>query len=614
MTNHHLQIEMKYFLKISLTAIASSALLSGCGGDDAPAIPNTPSLNASRISGDIGQGYDSITRSIKPTYCIRPPQGEEWKEVGSSSATLSMSLESDRTKIARSIGVDVEASYSVVSASASFYRETETDDFSAAYIFGGAISFKERQVGPDYIVNPQLAGFDPVDWREYCGDSFVQKVARGASLYSAMKFRFKSRDEKQSFEAKMKASGGLYSVSAALKTAQSFSNQSISVSVSAVQVGGDVTQLNRILNGGSAASCALSDVKKCLEFVDSIESYVSNDFPKQFRDSNGVLLSGSTLENMISTVDYDVRPWTDIPIPGQPNFRNRPLAKQLLDAYASQFSLLSKIEKIRAIPILGNRSASMADKQNKTLSSEEARVRSNIAKINNAWETCYPVEKTDCMNAVANTLKNQEEISSENIVPWFDMVAYNQVYGLPAHENDLIDINNDGYLDLCYVTSDRFVQTPMECVMGVGGGFEERPGRSIYYDARRYGLNYGSWRKIEGSMAGLYYCHFEANIISLSCDRYFEGAFSEEKSFILSLYNYPDGRTDPVTQEYHYGQNKVYGYLDFGKTKIVNTDELSILIGQNPYDFVSTAVLQERRRDPGLSMYWFSAPGNPPLR
>lgn len=603
MTNHHLQIEMKYFLKISLTAIASSALLSGCGGNDAPAIPNTPSLNASRISGDIGQGYDSITRSIKPTYCIRPPQGEEWKEVGSSSATLSMSLESDRTKIARSIGVDVEASYSVVSASASFYRETETDDFSAAYIFGGAISFKERQVGPDYIVNPQLAGFDPVDWREYCGDSFVQKVARGASLYSAMKFRFKSRDEKQSFEAKMKASGGLYSVSAALKTAQSFSNQSISVSVSAVQVGGDVTQLNRILNGGSAASCALSDVKKCLEFVDSIESYVSNDFPKQFRDSNGVLLSGSTLENMISTVDYDVRPWTDIPIPGQPNFRNRPLAKQLLDAYASQFSLLSKIEKIRAIPILGNRSASMADKQNKTLSSEEARVRSNIAKINNAWETCYPVEKTDCMNAVANTLKNQEEISSENLVPWFDMVAYNQVYGLPAHENDLIDINEDGRLDLCYVTSIYgSTEYPMECVMGVGGGFEERTGRSIFNDGFFPGIKPGFWRKIQGSIPGLYYCFFVENDTILVCLRHLEGSLSEREGFGLYLYNYPGSS----------GQNEVH-ILSI-RNKATTVEEVSNIIGQNPYDFVSTAVLQAKRRDPGFSMYWFSAPGNPPLR
>src|SRR5690606_25202978 len=112
-----------------------------------------------------------------------------------------MTLQSDRTKIARSLGIDADISYGIYSAAASFLRETESDDLSVSYIFGGTINFKDVQVGGNYEVNPNLLDADVVKWYRLCGDSYVQRITRGASLYAALKFHFSDRLEKQQFES-----------------------------------------------------------------------------------------------------------------------------------------------------------------------------------------------------------------------------------------------------------------------------------------------------------------------------------------------------------------------------------------------------------------------------
>lgn len=566
--------------EISLSLGAICLVLAGCGGgDDAPAgTGGGNGLGALGTSGDVGQGYDSVGRSIKPMYCIRPQEGSDWADVGSSSATLSMALESDRTKIARSIGVDIKASYSIVSASTSFYRATETDDFSAAYVFGGAISFKERQVGPDYMVNPLLAAVNPVEWREYCGDSFVHGISRGASLYAAMKFHFKSRSEKQTFEAKMKVSSGLFSVSSALKTAQSISTQGVSVSVSAIQVGGDVTQLNRVLNGASAASCSMSDVKKCLDFMDSIEAYVSNDFPKQFRDSQGHVLAGNALDRMISTVDYSVRPWTDLVLPSQPNLRGKPLQKQLLDQFAKQFALRSKIDDIRGIPILGNRGSVMAEKQARALLGVENVIAQNLQALEQAWGLCYPLERTDCSSAVSSAMSQQAEVAPENLQPWFDMLAVGGIF--PAHENDLVDINDDGRKELCYSLDDPS-RMRLACILPVGGGFEDRP--SIFMDGAPLS---SVWNVIPGK--GLYRCSINGGSSWLMCAKYKDRAMDTNQSFAIHI--------DPKMEL------DVYDYQN-NRTRIPASD-VPAFIGQDPVAFLRDAVTRLNNRYPGSWRSW----------
>lgn len=493
---------------LALVSVCSITSVVACGGapdassgtpPDDPGGVVTSAFSASG-SGDVGQGVDTVQQSIKPMYCIQPPAGGKWPEVGTPSSTVSMTLQSDRTQIARSLGIDVSASYGIYSAAASFYRSTESDDLAVSYVFGGSMNFKDVQVGPSYVVDPNLQGKGIVDWYSYCGDSYVQKISRGATLYSAMKFHFSSATERQSFEASFKVSGGLFTASGALKLAQSISKQSVSVDVSAVQVGGDVTQLSRVLQGADAASCSMGSPSACVGFLTSIEGYASGTFPKQFLDASGRPLTGPALDAVTATTGYQTMPWSSLAIPNVPNLAGKPEAKELLGMFEKQFTSQSRIDAINGIPVLERRSNAMALKQRAVTDADGLVIARNVATIQKAWDVCFPDATSECADALATAKADVVEVNAEDLVPWFDALYPKNRKVVDGY--DFVDFRNDGHTDLCYQDG----STRMACLVGLGsGGFEQSPSRKfdLYPKVAPYRAN--AWLKLRGDR-DLAYC------------------------------------------------------------------------------------------------------------
>lgn len=279
-------------------------------------------------------------------------------------------------EIARSLGIDADISYGIYSAAASFLRETESDDLSVSYIFGGTINFKDVQVGGNYEVNPNLLDADVVKWYRLCGDSYVQRITRGASLYAALKFHFSDRLEKQQFESSFKVKGGL-SVSAVLKEAQKVSQQSVQVSVFAVQVGGNVAELSSALSEVEVATCGMASIDHCLGYLQAIEHYASHSFPKQFVDGAGRPLTGAALDTVTATTHYESAPWHTLAIPHLPDLSDKPQATKLLQLYLKQFALKEKIGIILNLPVLARRGDEMAVIQREVLEADAVAVSQN---------------------------------------------------------------------------------------------------------------------------------------------------------------------------------------------------------------------------------------------
>lgn len=477
-------------------------LVVACGDESQPQDPDgssddPPLLGAPRRNGDVGQGYDSINRSIQAMYCIQPANGGSWPEVGYASSTVSMTLESDRTKIARSMGLDVEVSYGIVSAAASFYRETESDDFSVSYVFGGTMNFKDVQVGGNYEVNPHLLDVDVLEWHRLCGDSYVQSITRGASLYAAMKFHFGSRSEKQQFETSFKVAGGL-SASAALQAAEKISQQRVGVTVTGVQVGGDVTQLTRALAGADAASCSLQSIDRCLQYLNTIETYASETFPSQFLDAAGRPLTGSALDMVTATTGYVSRPWSTLAIPQLPNLSDKPEARKILGLFSKQFAVQARIDAINAMPLLLRRGAETADLQRDVLDADGLVVAQNLAALHEAWDACHPTVGAACAGAIEAAEAGLVEVDPAHLVPWYDM-RYDD--GTPGNPLDLIDIDGDGSADLCY-GYERVVR----CLKGVGLGFEETPTKWIDHGEGNLRDKPWAWIDLGGTELGLAFC------------------------------------------------------------------------------------------------------------
>lgn len=455
----------------SFAALLIVSVAAGCGGGDDPPTPVTggDGLGATGgRTGDVGQGYASPSFAIKPMYCIQPQAGQKWPEVGRPVANLSMGLITDRRQLAQSLGIDVEASYSIVSAAATFYRETQADAFAASYVFGGSIDLKDVQVGANYEINPRLVGTNPVDWQQYCGDQYVQSISRGASLFSMLKFQFASASDKQTFESKFKV-GAAFSVSTALKFAQQVSGTNVSVSITAVQVGGDATQLSGVLGDAKASSCGMGSIEGCLEYADKIQKYASDTFPRQFLDSSGKPLEGAALEAVVATTGYTTQPWSSLPIPNLANLRENAQAQRLLQLYGDQFSDQARLDAIDALQVLSNRSADMAAKQRKATADARDILGSNFAALGQAWRECYPSSGNNCRNAVNTAAAALQAPPRDSLQPWFELALPNGWVGMP-HPLKLVDVRGDGHRDYCVPVYESPV---FRCVMGVGEGFED---------------------------------------------------------------------------------------------------------------------------------------------
>ena len=488
-----------------LAFLAMGLWVAACGdeadGGQSDPSNDPPLLGSPRRSGEVGQGYDSINRTIQPMYCIQPASGGSWREVGLPSSTISMTLQSDREKLARSIGIDVEISYGIASAAASFFRETESDDFSVAYVFGGTMDFKDVQVSGNYEINPLLQNADPVEWYRLCGDSYIQSIRRGAGIYAGLRFHFSSRSEKQQFQSKFKISGGL-SASAALQAAKQVSQQNVAVTVTALQVGGDVTQLTRALSGADAASCSLGDVSQCLRYLNTIESYASKTFPAQFRDAAGKPLTGAALEAMTATTGYVQQPWTTLAIPQFAGLSSKPEAKKLLNLYLKQFAIQEKLDAILGLPLLARRGEETADLQRSVLEDLSVQIAQNLRALDQAWTACYPNPTSGCSAAIQTAEASLAQPDPHDLMPWFDM-RYPD--GAPGNPLDLVDIDGDGSVDLCFRDLSIY-STSVQCLMGVGLGFEEMPSRWIDHGEKALMQKPWAWVDLGGEYLGVAFC------------------------------------------------------------------------------------------------------------
>lgn len=462
-------------------ATLASTFVAGCAVDGTDGPGNTEdenlgstseALSSSPNSVDIGQGFDGTASRAKAQMCLNA----ERREVGGSSSTISLSYTNDWRSIETSLGLDVEASYGIYSAAASFRRQTQEDSLSVSYVFGGTTSFKDVTVG-NYTISPMVRGItDPRDWTQVCGDAYVSKMSRGASLYTAMKFSFQSQEEKTQFKASFGIAGG-FSAKAALELAQKTSQKNLSIQISAVQVGGDAAALSKALSGMDAGTCSTTDPNACFGYLTSLQSYASNVFPKQFLDKNGNPLRGADLDAVTATTSYELTSWKEIVVPNVPKLRdlNAP-SGLLLSKMQSEFSKQATVRAIDLLPVAPERGADMKAKQHTLLESTGYVVQQNVDALNVAWNACYPTAKAGCDAAVKTAVAAQKPVSKENLVPWFDA---RRPDGRPVNPEqfkfDRIDFRGDGHTDYCGVEGTKVI-----CQLGIGLGFEEKA--SIRFD------------------------------------------------------------------------------------------------------------------------------------
>ncbi|XP_043472601.1 uncharacterized protein LOC122505185 [Leptopilina heterotoma] len=121
-----------------------------------------------------------------------------------------------------------------------------------------------------------------------CGDHYITSYQQGALLTMGLNIRFASSNAKQKFEARISAKfGNIASAAGSIEAIASKYNITGSVIIQAFQMGGEPSQLSKILNKDNegqyyALTCSLLTMTNCISAASGLLDYARDEFTKQF--------------------------------------------------------------------------------------------------------------------------------------------------------------------------------------------------------------------------------------------------------------------------------------------------------------------------------------------
>ncbi|XP_018008251.1 uncharacterized protein LOC108665956, partial [Hyalella azteca] len=242
-----------------------------------------------------GAGYSGDSQQIGPQICynatVSSTSGQQ-AYVQMNTAISFSDLESQLK-----ISVDISGKFPMFSAEAgaSYLRSVQDKDYSLSLNY---YEYATNNVGV------QLAGYGEAALTEVgkgfynggknpyfgllCGDNYITSYQQVALLAMGINIKFSSSVAKQEFEEKAGATFG-----SIISAAESVKNV---VMMQAFQVGGDPSQLSKILNKDSsgkyyALTCSLTAMEDCVKAAGGLLDYAKESFSTQFSFQNNTGLT-----------------------------------------------------------------------------------------------------------------------------------------------------------------------------------------------------------------------------------------------------------------------------------------------------------------------------------
>lgn len=248
--------------------------------------------SSDKLSAELGAGYNSEEESFVGKCVTGNPV-----YVGKQESNLNFSQSISQKQLSKELGIAAggRARMGAVtySASAKFLKSSKSDSFSITSVYTGNYSFRQRKLQNPMLneIGKKLAN-NPSRFQKTCGDTFSHKQSLGAKIFFNIRLDFTSKIAKQSFEANFSMSGPMASASASLKNAKNSFSKDTKVTISALQIGGDVSKISDIFyseNGMGPkdfVSCSFGDLNKCENVLANAIKYATDTklgFPSQIK-------------------------------------------------------------------------------------------------------------------------------------------------------------------------------------------------------------------------------------------------------------------------------------------------------------------------------------------
>jgi hypothetical protein len=245
-----------------------------------------------------GTGYSTQSEAFKQP-CITGTVQESGAQAGTLSLVTAMSQSELESSLGFEAGGKAHFGLVSVSASAQFARSTRSTKRSLSAVYSASYEFKNLVLSNVAMTATGKQALQAQQWAEMCGNEYVAQVVRGASLYFSLRLDFASESDQESFASAFDLDAPFIGVSTRIKKASSTANQNTKVTISAFQLGGDVSKLSSIFNARGSnvyavAECTFGRFDVCERVLSSAIAYATDlreGFPASLRP-NGPADSG----------------------------------------------------------------------------------------------------------------------------------------------------------------------------------------------------------------------------------------------------------------------------------------------------------------------------------
>ncbi|MBU2706926.1 hypothetical protein KCM76_13105 [Zooshikella marina] len=313
-----------------------------------------------------------------------------------------------------SVDVGVKVNAVSVDAGGEYATENAADEYTGTYTFYLNSKPKKRLLVP---VNNQgyqptaaaleLADESPGNRFEELGDEFVTAIEYGSYLLINMKIEYRSAKDKKNIGGYLKVDAmGVVNVSGDLNLLDEATKNSVKISITAKQVGGDPLRLANIIPDG-LMKCSLANPTPCFNLFKEAVVYLKTDYINQLNGLdkyNPVKLytqqykySGPALNVLLPQTGYeDVEYLTKLSV------------KRMSDRWVK-----SMLDKRRAENILNYYSATLNSEDKATIKDIEIKARFNAYSYASAVSYCQK-------NPLGSYCREREQMINASSIRTYD--------------------------------------------------------------------------------------------------------------------------------------------------------------------------------------------------
>ena len=306
---------MKNFFSIS-KIIASSLIVCGCNSGHSGNSLNTLAKSDEAIQAATknlkttntienampGNGFIEIFGMPKQTNCFINARDAENIKISNVAGTVNFDRAIAKEELSSLLNVSAgaEISYSMFSASAnaSYLKETTdtrySDNFTYIQTYAGDANYDiPDKYGNELLNNIGRGALTQGKFGQVCGDSFILSSKAGALLTTTVSINFNTAADKTAFDTSFKGGvTGIASITAAFKQAVNNKKVAATLTVRALQNGGDPAKLAQIFGkplegkGYAVSTCGPDDLDSCSQIINGIISYAQDEFGKKLDIQN----------------------------------------------------------------------------------------------------------------------------------------------------------------------------------------------------------------------------------------------------------------------------------------------------------------------------------------